>query len=300
MRIGDASGARHRVLSLHRVRLPMAGTYLKVTQKMKILEPDLTSATLHILSLGAGVQSTTMALMAAHGEIEPMPDCAIFADTQAEPASVYDHLNWLRSPNVLPFPVEVVTAGDLGAKVMGGGYSDVPFYTERGPGRRQCTKAFKLNPIRDKAKEWAGVPIGEPSRLKPGTISMWIGISLDELIRVKPSRIGYIENRWPLVERRMSRNDCHRWLSQHSYPDPPRSACVFCPYRKNDEWRDLSAGDWAQAVKVDEAIRKGGTGTLEQYVHRTLMPLSAVDLSTPEDRGQGVLFGDECEGMCGV
>ena len=36
---------------------------------------------LRALSLGAGVQSTTMALMAAHGEIGPMPDCAIFADT---------------------------------------------------------------------------------------------------------------------------------------------------------------------------------------------------------------------------
>lgn len=34
---------------------------------------------MHILSLGAGVQSTTMALMAKHGEITPMPDCAIFA-----------------------------------------------------------------------------------------------------------------------------------------------------------------------------------------------------------------------------
>ena len=47
-------------------------------------EPDL----LHVISLGAGVQSTTMALMAAHGEITPMPDCAIFADTQAEPKVV--------------------------------------------------------------------------------------------------------------------------------------------------------------------------------------------------------------------
>ena len=36
---------------------------------------------LRVISLGAGVQSTTMALMAAHGEIGPMPDCAIFADT---------------------------------------------------------------------------------------------------------------------------------------------------------------------------------------------------------------------------
>jgi hypothetical protein len=40
---------------------------------------------LTVLSLGAGVQSSTMALMAAKGEIIPMPDCAIFADTGAEP-----------------------------------------------------------------------------------------------------------------------------------------------------------------------------------------------------------------------
>jgi hypothetical protein len=31
---------------------------------------------LRVLSLGAGVQSTSLALMAAHGEIGPMPDCA--------------------------------------------------------------------------------------------------------------------------------------------------------------------------------------------------------------------------------
>ncbi len=33
---------------------------------------------IHIISLGAGVQSSTMALMAAHGKITPMPKCAIF------------------------------------------------------------------------------------------------------------------------------------------------------------------------------------------------------------------------------
>lgn len=50
------------------------------------------SIRLRILSLGAGVQSTTLALMAAHGEIGAMPDCAIFADTGWEPKAVYEHL----------------------------------------------------------------------------------------------------------------------------------------------------------------------------------------------------------------
>ena len=65
----------------------------------------------HIISLGAGVQSSTMALMAAHGEITPMPDCAIFADTQWEPRGVYQWLSWLETQ--LPFPVHRVTAGSV-------------------------------------------------------------------------------------------------------------------------------------------------------------------------------------------
>ena len=64
---------------------------------------------LTILSLGAGVQSSTLALMAAKGEIKPMPDCAIFADTGAEPQGVYDYLDWLEKQ--LPFPVHRVMEG---------------------------------------------------------------------------------------------------------------------------------------------------------------------------------------------
>src|SRR3990167_1759221 len=71
---------------------------------------------MNIISLGAGVQSSTMALMAAHGEITPMPDCAIFADTQAEPKSVYTWLDWLEKQ--LPFPVHRVTKGDLTAVAL--------------------------------------------------------------------------------------------------------------------------------------------------------------------------------------
>jgi hypothetical protein len=35
-------------------------------------------------------------------------------------------------------------------------------------------------------------------------------------------------------------------------------------------------------------------------VHRDLVPLDQVDLSTDAERGQADLFNDECEGMCGV
>lgn len=70
-----------------------------------------------IISLGAGVQSSTMAMMAARGMLTPMPDCAIFADTQSEPAAVYRHLDWLEKQ--LPFPVHRVTAGSLRDEILG-------------------------------------------------------------------------------------------------------------------------------------------------------------------------------------
>jgi len=46
--------------------------------------------TIRILSLGAGVQSSTMALMADQGAFGVKPDAAVFADTGWEPSTVID------------------------------------------------------------------------------------------------------------------------------------------------------------------------------------------------------------------
>lgn len=50
--------------------------------------------TLNVISFGAGVQSTTLVLMAIHGLIA-RPDAVIFADTQSEPQWVYETLKWV-------------------------------------------------------------------------------------------------------------------------------------------------------------------------------------------------------------
>ena len=70
----------------------------------------MTEQTITVLSLGAGVQSTVLALLAAQGhEQVPLPDAAIFADTGWEPQGVYDHLDWLETQ--LPYPVHRVSKG---------------------------------------------------------------------------------------------------------------------------------------------------------------------------------------------
>src|SRR5262245_38598179 len=117
----------------------------------------ITSPPLRVISLGAGVQSSTMALMAAHGEITSMPDCAIFADTGWEPGDVYDWLEYLETK--LPFPVYRVFAGNLRDDVLasaanGTRTANPPFFTKdglnRGFLRRSCTKEYKIEPIRAK------------------------------------------------------------------------------------------------------------------------------------------------------
>jgi len=259
---------------------------------------------LRVISLGAGVQSTTMALMAAHGEIGPMPDCAIFADTQGEPAAVYEHLAALIPQ--LPFPVHTVSNGDLIASMFAGkDAARIPFHIAAGGlGKRQCTRNYKLRPIRQEVRRQLG--LGRRSHVPAGAAEQWIGISTDEAMRVRQSSVDFIVNRYPLIERRMSRGDCLEWMRRHGYQEPPKSSCVYCPFRGDAQWRNLRDRDpigWAHACETDRQLRLPENvarfrGTM--YVHSDLVPLDQADLSTAEDHGQLNLFNNECEGMCGV
>ena len=269
---------------------------------------------LRVLSLGAGVQSTTLALMAAHGDIAPPPDCAIFADTGWEPRAVYEQLAWLRSPNVLPFPVHVVNNGSLRDNIFtrrnttGGRFAAVPWYIvnpdgSHGLGRRQCTSEHKLTPLMWKMRDLLGV--GRWARIPAGAVEVWVGISLDEVLRMKPARQQWQTSRWPLIDAGMTRRDCLGWLRRHDYPEPPKSACIGCPFHSDRAWRGLRDGspeEWADAVAVDAALREGDGRSMAgaEYMHASRQPLDEVDLSTAIERGQGDLFINECEGMCGT
>ena len=271
-------------------------------------------ARLRVLSLGAGVQSTTMALMAARGLLTPMPDCAIFADTGWEPKPVYDHLDWLLS-GVLPFPVHRVSAGNLRENVIarrnttGGRYAAVPWFTvnpdgSKGMGRRQCTSEYKLKPLMWKMRDL--LMVDRRGRIAPGTVEVWLGISTDEATRMKPARQAWQKNRWPLIELGMSRQKCLAWLKARGFPDPPKSACIGCPFHSDAMWREMRKNrpaEWADAVAVDAALREGKQPRNYrgvEFMHESRVPLPLVDLRTDGERGQLDLFDNECEGMCGV
>jgi len=275
------------------------------------IEPDFTlsqpvdGASLRVLNLGAGVQSTTLLLMAARGQIGPMPDCAIFADTGWEPEAVYDHLAFLEE--VTPFPIYRVAAGNLRTDLLASAtdaerVANPPLYTGNGGKlRRNCTKEYKIEPIIKKVREMIGL---KPRQRKTAAlVEQWIGISTDEIQRMKMAPERYITSRWPLIEMGMSRNDCKVWLERNGYSVPPKSSCIGCPFHNDDHWRDMKKNDpgsWNHAVEFDKQIRPGIRGTEhEVFLHRQLKPLDEIDLASLEDRGQ-LSFLDECDGVCGV
>ena len=68
--------------------------------------------------------------------------------------------------------------------------------------------------------------------------------------------------------------------------------------------RDTDEESWLDAIDFDQRLRSGtrnGFGMpYPVYLHSSLKPLDLVDLSTDQDKGQLDMFGEECEGMCGV
>jgi hypothetical protein len=247
---------------------------------------------MRILSLGWGVQSWTLAAMVALGELEPV-DAVIHADTTHEATGTYDFARrwtpWLEERGV-----RVVTVSANSTQRIWAGEMIPAFTNNETPGQalRTCTQRWKIAPIR----RWL------QANRNGAPVEVLLGISMDEALRMKPADVKYITHRWPLIERRMSRNDCARWLEAHDLEVPPKSSCVFCPYHNTAAWRELKQsgnGDWHKAVEVDQAIRKARP-PYDLFVHPARIPLEEVDLRSPQEMGQMSLWDEECSGLCGV
>lgn len=285
-----------------------------------------------VLNLGAGTQSSVLLVMADRGEIEPV-EVAIFADTQAEPREVYEHLDWLEKQ--VKTPVVRVSEGDLEADAIAfrqrrftvneagrKSYASIPLFIlnpDNSPGmvRRQCTFQYKIKPIERYIRRTVlGLQNGQ--RVPAGvTVTQVYGISFDERTRAKTGAgdPAWMRREYPLIDKRLNRQQvialAEKWFPDRTFP---RSACVFCPYHNDAEWRrmrDEHPDEWDRAVRFDHAIRDADQKGQDQrklfvglpFLHAKRIPLDQVDLRHADEKsGQMTLDAmlDECEGMCGV
>jgi hypothetical protein len=290
-----------------------------------------TNPMLRVLSLGAGVQSTTLLLLSAEGRL-PELDAAIFADTGWEPAAVYTHLNRLEREVARPagIPVHRVSAGNIRSDALDPSHRFVslPTFTigpcrtciphgrlgfvydlplpdrdggaqetftgtcpkckgtgeTRGMGRRQCTNEYKLRVIKRAARKFLGYP--HPAQVPRSVFAeQWIGISRDEIGRVKDSGVQYLRSAFPLLDHDgaadgrpgWTRADCRRYLRARGFGSTPKSACIGCPFHGNRQWRhmrDETPAEWADAVAFDHSLRAvPREDGIREYLHRSCLPL---------------------------
>ena len=254
-----------------------------------------TEPALRLLSLGAGVQSTTLLLLAAEGRL-PQLDGAIFADTGWEPAAVYNHLNRLDREVAQPagIPIYRVSAGNIRNDALDPEhrFASMPLFIKNPDGgdgmtRRQCTSEYKLKPIKRQARQLLGYP--HPTPVPRGVYAeQWVGISRDEIGRAKDSGIQYLRSAFPLLDLEgaadghagWTRDDCMRYLKSRGWSSTPKSACIGCTFHGNAQWRKLRdehPDEWADAVDFDRAIRAGNANGKpllgEAYLHRSRLPL---------------------------
>lgn len=248
---------------------------------------------LRLLSLGAGVQSTTALILAATGELEPL-DGAIFSDTGWEPKAVYDHLDRIEREVAGPagIPIYRVRASEGGIRADAldpeHRFAMMPLFVKGpdgklGMARRQCTSEYKMKPIKAQVRQLLGYP--HPTPVPKGIYAeQWIGISRDEFHRAKDSDVKYARNRFPLLDLDLTRRDCTRLLHQHGFETTPKSACIGCPFHGNAAWRNLRDNhpdEWTDAVEFDHLMRAGSARASAQgqemrgtmYLHSSRVPL---------------------------
>lgn len=230
-------------------------------------------------SYGGGKQTIAILVLIAEGRL-PKPALAVMADTGRERSSTWRYLERYALPLMAELGIPFHHAAhDLATVDLYAHTGDllIPAFTVTGKLRTWCSNEWKRYVVR---RHLRSLGYG-PDR----PIVEWLGISLDEIHRMKHSDVDWIETRWPLVfDVPLRRVECETIIERFGLPLPSKSACWMCPHLNNEEWRDVrdhDPDDWRRAVALDEELRLADTmGGV--YLHATRVPLSTADLGVPE------------------
>ena len=268
-----------------------------------------------VFSYGGGVQSTAALVLAVQGQLEC--DAFLFAnvgDDSENPATLR-YVHEVAIPYAMRSGVPLHELRKM-RLVRGTGRREPETVRERlmrpgsrsigipvrmsngAPGRRACTTDFKVRLIARWCREHGATP-AHPA------ITM-LGISLDEFQRMRnDSGIAYTRLAYPLVDRRMTRQDCINVIADAGLPVPPKSSCWFCPFHTLGRWREMRDREpelFAKAVALERHIndKRARLGRYQVWLSGALKPLD----KAVGDASQPSLFAetdDACEsGYCMV
>lgn len=273
----------------------------------------MSKSSLTICNFGGGLQTGCMAEMVVSGDL-PKPDAFIFADTGDEPSYVYQQVQYYKKRvESAGVPFLIVNNGSIHDDLYSGRkrFVSIPLFTktvknersgfgmkattyQNGKMKRQCTNEYKIVPVHREIKSML-LEMGLAREDKLGriyanrgvTIDSWFGFTIDEVERMKPSRLKWENKVYPLIEKRMYRADCESWLQNRGLPIPKSSACRKCPLISNArmrELRDNDANGWKNRISFDSHLRDGTLNLSaslkgELFLSEKMIPLKDVDIN---------------------
>ena len=262
-----------------------------------------------IQAFGGGRQSTAILILIAQEKL-PRPDHIVMANTSREATSTWDYMERYSLPLMQSLGLDFHLAPhSLARRDM---YNDkgkpaIPAFTRAGKLRMSvCSGEWKRDVMQRYLKKMGYGPKRH--------VTVWIGYSLDEITRVKPSLRKWCEHAFPLVglnmpsdyrHLRLRAGECRRIVQEFGWPDPPRSSCWMCPHRTNEEWVFLKENyplDWEKAVKLEREMNEHDLRSEGLFLHRQRVPLNTVDFSELDANNELDLPGLEscASGYCFV
>lgn len=208
----------------------------------------------HILSFGGGVNS--VALMVLLLEKRKPLDEVVFADTGSEVPETYEHVEVARkylSDRSVPFTTVRKRSGES--------LFETCWKRRVIPSAvwRWSTRDFKVTPIHSYYRK-----LGAP-------VVQYLAIAYDEIERMKDSRVDYVTNVFPLVDRKITRAGCIEIIERAGLPVPVKSGCFFCPFNSGERWMWLHEEHpelYEKAVALEEHSKHFPTQRLTDQVFR--------------------------------
>jgi len=213
-----------------------------------------------ILSFGAGVNSTALAILLINGGWKGE---IVFSDTGCEWPDTYCFMTYFENEWLRPRGFQIVGLKGMPwhrkgkhLEIMGCSLIE---YCEAAhviplAAMRWCTSEWKVRPLQ---------------RYQDGQTTM-LGIAADEAHR-QGDAIR------PLVEWGIGRQDCVDIIAAEGLPIPRKSGCYICTFQGNTQWREL----WERHPKLfDRAMRleEGTAGSKSARWNTTLDPHGKITL----------------------
>lgn len=239
-----------------------------------------------VLSFGGGVNTVALMVLLV-AENEPL-DEVVFADTGGEVPETYQAVEEARSylaEHGVPFR-------RVSTRIKGRDLYDTASRRRVIPSVkwRWSTRDFKVRPIHAYYRE-LGVHVEQ-----------YVGIAYDEIHRMKDSRVPFVTNLYPLVDRRISREGCVEIITRAGLKVPVKSGCFFCPFNSMDRWRwllDVHPDLFERAIALEESSKHFPRQRLTDQVYRERATVTLRELGAKLSAGEVPTQIDGHEQSCG-